>query len=167
MEQFISAGMNRGRVPRAAAQLFWCPFKGIDNIFVSLGVKVSLLIKIPWRPTSPKLIMISLSGWLCVAPLPPALLWMGCRLKAHVVAAESSASQNGNLGCSRAVGQKGKSNIQFWGSSKSAALGTAWLAYGQERLHECLQRSVERAAGRFIRGESGKLLPKLSLALMG
>lgn len=67
----------------------------------------------------------------------------------------------------KSMGQKGKSNIQFWGSSKSAALGTAWLAYGQTRLRECLQGSVARAAGRFIRGESGKLLPKLSLALMG
>lgn len=47
VKQFILAGMYRERVSRAAAQLFWCPFKGTDNIFVSLGVKVSLLIKIP------------------------------------------------------------------------------------------------------------------------
>lgn len=54
---------------------------------------------------------------------------------------------------------KGKSNIQVWRSSESA--------YGQGRLHECLQGSEERAAGRFIKGGSGKPLPKLSLALMG
>jgi len=47
IEQFISARTNRGRAPRATAQLFWCPFKGIENIFVSMGVKVFLLIKIP------------------------------------------------------------------------------------------------------------------------
>lgn len=47
MKQFISDRMKKERVPRAAAHLFWCPFKGIDNIFVSLDVKVSLLIKIP------------------------------------------------------------------------------------------------------------------------
>ena len=67
----------------------------------------------------------------------------------------------------RATGEKGKSNIQVWGNSESAALGTTWLAHGQARLQECLQGSVERAAGRFIRGGSGKSLPKLFLALMG
>lgn len=59
----------------------------------------------------------------------------------------------------RATEGKGKSNIQVWGSSESA--------FGQSRLHGCLQGSEERAAGRFIRGGSGKPLPKLSLALMG
>lgn len=68
-----------------AAHLFWCPFKGIDNIFVTLDVKVSLLIKIPWRPTSPKLIMVNLSDWLPVVPLPPAVLWMGSRHKMFVL----------------------------------------------------------------------------------
>lgn len=76
-----------------AAQLFWCPFKGIGNIFVSLGAKVFLLIKIPRRPTSPKPIMISLSGWLCVALLGPAVPWMGSRHEMLVVSARSSAIQ--------------------------------------------------------------------------
>jgi len=77
-------------------------------------VKVSLLIKIPWRPTSPKLIMVSLSDWLCVVPLPPAVLWMGSEHKMFALflrALQASMEVSGAWSQRR---KKRKRNRQIW-----------------------------------------------------
>lgn len=50
-------------------------------------------------------------------------------------------------------------------SEEFSAPGTTWFANGEARVHGCLQGSAERAAGKLIRGGSGKSSPKLPVAL--
>lgn len=109
--------------------------------------------------------MISLSGWRCAALIRPVLLWMGSRHEAQAVIAKSSASQNGNLECPEPQEKKG--NVQVWESRKNCHPRNHRACHGQIQWHKCLQVFVERNAGRFIRGGSEKLCPKLSMALTG
>lgn len=156
--------MKKERVPRAAAHLFWCPFKGIDNIFVSLDVKVSLLIKTPWWPTSPKLIMLSLSGWPCVALIPPGCCAWGADMStgSHCWELCKPEWKSGML---RARGEKEQHPCV--GKKQNCRPRNHQASYGQIQCCKCLQVFVERTAGRFIRGGSENPCPKLSTSLMG
>lgn len=90
---------------------------------------------------------------------------MGSRHEAQAVIAKSSASQNGNLECPEPQEKKG--NIQVWESRKNCHPRNHRACHGHIQWHKCLQVFVERNAGRFIRGGSEKLCPKLSMALTG